>query len=309
LGSPRSSLAALSLTALALALAAGCSSPPTRKVETRLRPDARIYLGDKELKRDEAGAIEVPIVVSYEYFQEAPVTLTEPDKPPLRADIVVLVNPPAGVEDRLVFETKANSTVVYVGEKGGSIAGATRPVSIFPDPLETLVGPDGGPFELARGAQGVVIVVSDWRATAVIAGLEIPFRPTKDRAATRSLPSFIEAPPGPLNVQVKRGQGVSAPPFMTQVTVRPGEWRLLSVHLGEERPGLAADDPMKKAGAAKKGGAPKGAAAPAKSPAPPATDPDAPEAKIEDGPPEGAPAAPSDGAPDDRVPEPEDAPG
>ena len=78
---------ARSLAALALALvataAAGCSSPPTRKVETHLRPDARVSFDGKTVDRDAGGAVHLPIAVSYEYFQEAKVQVAEPGKPPL----------------------------------------------------------------------------------------------------------------------------------------------------------------------------------------------------------------------------------
>jgi hypothetical protein len=217
-----------------LAGAAGCTTPPTRKVETRLHPDAIVTFDDLRIDRDPSGALQLPIVVSYEYFQEAHVRVVEAGKPPLLADVVVLVNPPAGVEDRLAFDSTVNTTIVKVGEKGGSIAGPTAPVSTYPDPLEQLCTADGGPFALAPSAQGIVLVVSEWRAKVRVAGLDIPLRPAREGFHARSLPSFIEVPPGPYVVEVKRGAGATAPPYMNQVTVRPGEWRLIAVRIGDE---------------------------------------------------------------------------
>lgn len=294
---------ALAALALAWALLAGCSSPPLRRVETRLGPDVRISFDGKGVDRDAQGNVDLPIVVTYEYFQEAKLRLEEPGKPPLVADVIVLVNPPKDVEDRLAFESKANTTVVYTGEKGGSIAGPTRPVSTYPDPLEQLVLEGGAPFGLPADGQGVVVVASDARARVKVAGGVVPLRGVRDEPGARSLPVAVDVPPGPVNVEMRRGASVTSPPFATQVVVRPGEWRLIAVHLGEDRPSLEADDPAAATGgAAKRPARPKDATAKrppaAKRPA------EDPAARITEGEaaPADAPAAP-EGSGDAKVEE------
>lgn len=210
--------------ALALALAAAGCAPEVRRVETHLGANARIVVDGKRVARDPKGMIEIPLGAEKQVIR-----VEEPRKPAIVEEVHVLVDPRAEVEDAIVLASTANTTVVYTGEKGGSIAGRTAPVALFPDPLQLLRDPLGPYLGPAKG-QGVILVASDAGANAYVGDAKVPLRPSRADGTGPSLPEVVEVAPGEHAVRVEK---IGAKPYEARAVVRAGEYTLLAVRLAD----------------------------------------------------------------------------
>lgn len=216
---------------LVLVLAAGCAGP-TRPTETWLGRNATILIDGEAFSPAATGPtrLEVPLREKNVY------RIIEPRKATVVQEMTVLVDPPAEVEDRVVFNSTANTTIVYTGEKGGSIAGSAGPQALFPDPIARLKD-DRGPFFNPPYGQGVLLTCNDHRAIVTLdrdRRFRFAFEPAADATADRpwSKPLAIELDAGPHVVEVARP---GARPFVADVLVKTGEYTYLGVRLAEER--------------------------------------------------------------------------
>jgi hypothetical protein len=212
----------------ALALAAGCGGP-VRKSEVWLGKNASLSVDGKSVSVNGDGPtkLEIPLAA------RNTIRVSEPLKATVVEDVTTLVNPPGDAEDRLFFNSSANTTIVHTGEKG-AIAGPTDPQALFPDPIARLRD-DRGPFFCPPFGQGILVTASDWRATVTVDGrfrykLEAAADATKETPWSK--PYAIELDAGRHTLEVAR---TGLRPYVVDVVVRTGEYVYEGVRLAPER--------------------------------------------------------------------------
>lgn len=214
---------------LLVALAAGCGGN-VRKSQVYVGKNATIEVDGKSLSPNPTGPtrLEIPIRA------KNTIRISEPLKAAVVEEVQTLIDPPADAEDRLVFNSTANVTVVLTGEKGGAIARPTDPQALFPDPISRLKD-DSGPFFNPPYGQGVLVATNDHRATVAVDGgkrraLERAADATRDHPWSK--PLAIELDAGRHTVEVKRA---GLKPYVVDILVRTGEYVYQGVRLAEER--------------------------------------------------------------------------
>jgi hypothetical protein len=198
-----------------------------------------------EVARDGRGVVAIPLG-----RERQAIRVEEPRKPAIVEEVRVLVDAPGDVEDKVVYSTSANTTIVHTGERD-ALTRAPEPQTVLPDPLSLLVDAEGPFFGPADG-EGVILIVSDATALATVGtrkveleasrsrfkaqvielgGAQLPV-PAGARDAAPSLPAVVRLEPASYPLRIER-RGFQ--PFATTVTIRPREYTLVAVRLAEER--------------------------------------------------------------------------
>jgi hypothetical protein len=220
------------LSALVLVLlrgTSGCGGAPSRPTEVWLGRNARLSVDGSSVPINEAGPTRFEIPCR----ERVVVRISEPRKPVVTAALTTLVDPPAEVEDRLVFDSSANTLAVHTGgPRGMTFAGAGTQAA-FEDPL-ALFRDDRGPYFPPHEGQGIIVAANVPDALVVVDG-DSPRRAEASLARSArgcSLPAAIALAPGTHAVAVMK-TGFRA--FSTRLEVLEGEYVFLGVRLAEER--------------------------------------------------------------------------
>ncbi len=209
---------------LAALASGGCAGEPVREAELWLGRNARIEIDGESFAPNEDGPTRVELPVGERLI----VRITEPRKPALVAEIWTLADPPAEVEDRVIFDSTANVLVVRTARAPGmTAAGGAGPLALFEDPLARLRDPAGGPFFLPHDGEGLLLACD-----APDAALRIDGAPARPPEGGLGHPAPIPLRPGPHRVEVARP---GRKPWSGEVTVRPREYQYLFVRLAKER--------------------------------------------------------------------------
>src|SRR6185295_12135464 len=136
-------------------------------------------------------------------------------------DLTVLVDPPGAAEDRVHFNTTANTIVVRTGKDSMSQSAGLQ--VFVPDPIERLRD-EHGPFFCPPYGQGVLLTCNDCEAVATLdKRFKFAFERAHDATAEQPLsrPLAVELDAEQHTLEVAK---TGLRPYVADVLVKTGEF-------------------------------------------------------------------------------------